>query len=134
MAIGFGYAVVGPRRVDKGEVMKILVCGGRDYCDQEAIKKKLTELYERHPNSTLVHGGAPGADSWSGYIGGTLGFTVECHTAQWAKYGKAAGPIRNQEMLDGGIDLVVAFPGGRGTADMLDRARLTGVTIDLVDG
>ena len=112
--------------------MRILVCGGRDYCDQEAMKKKLTELYERHPNSTLVHGGAPGADSWSGYIGGTLGFTVECHIAQLAQYGKAAGPMRNQEMLDSGIDLVVAFPGGRGTPDMLRRVQLTGVPVDLV--
>ena len=66
----------------------------------------------------------------AGWIGGTLGFEVECHTAQWAKYGKAAGPMRNQEMLDSGIDLVVAFPGGRGTADMLDKARLAGVVIE----
>lgn len=112
--------------------MRILVCGGRNYCDQDTIKKKLAELCERYPNSTLVHGGAPGADSWSGYIGGILGFAVECHTAQWAKFGKAAGPMRNQEMLDSGVDLVVAFPGGRGTADMLDRARLAGVAIEEV--
>ena len=113
--------------------MRILVCGGRDYNDTEAIRSKLTDLKRQHPDAILVHGGAPGADFWSGYIGGTLGFTVERHTAKWAKYGKAAGPIRNQEMLDSGIDLVVAFPGGRGTADMLRRARLAGVAVEAIE-
>ena len=77
----------------------------------------------------LIHGGAPGAGAMAGWIGGTLGIEVEYHTAQWAKYGKAAGTMRNQEMLNSGIDSVVAFPGGRGTADMLSRARRAGVPI-----
>lgn len=48
----------------------------------------------------------------------------------WDKYGNAAGPIRNQQMLDEGKpDLVVAFPGGRGTADMVNKARKAGIEV-----
>ncbi len=50
--------------------------------------------------------------------------------AEWMKYGKAAGPIRNARMLaEGKPDLVVAFPGGRGTADMLRRVREAGIEV-----
>lgn len=57
---------------------------------------------------------------------------VSCLTeiADWSKYGKAAGPMRNQKMLDEyKPDLVVALPGGRGTADMVSRARVAGVEV-----
>ncbi len=110
--------------------MRILACGGRDYNDQEAIRTRLLGLKQRHPEAVHVHRGVPGADAMASWADGTLGFEVECDTARWAKYGKTAGPIRNQEMLESGIDLVVAFPGGRGTADMLDRARRAGVPIE----
>lgn len=58
-----------------------------------------------------------------------LGLAVEVHPADWGRYGKAAGPIRNQEMLESGIDLVIALPGGRGTADMVRRAEGAGVPV-----
>ena len=57
---------------------------------------------------------------------------IECVVfhADRAKYGRAAGPIRNQQMLDEGRPtLVVAFPDGRGTADMVRRARSAGVEV-----
>jgi hypothetical protein len=56
------------------------------------------------------------------------------YPADWAKHGRAASPIRNQQMLDEGRpNLVVAFPGGRGTADMVRRARSAGVEVIEVD-
>lgn len=111
--------------------MRVLVCGGRDYTDQDAIRRRLAELRDAHPDAVVIHGAAPGADSWAGYIAGTLGLVVEVHSANWAKYGKSAGPIRNQEMLDSGVDLVIAFPGGRGTQDMVSRAQIAGVEVKL---
>lgn len=52
------------------------------------------------------------------------------YCANWTRDGKAAGPIRNQRMIDEGKpDLVVAFPGGRGTADMVRRAKAAGVKV-----
>ncbi len=50
--------------------------------------------------------------------------------ADWKKYGKKAGPIRNQQMLDEGQpEVVIAFPGGRGTADMVRRAKKKGIEV-----
>lgn len=49
--------------------------------------------------------------------------------AKWSTYGNAAGPIRNQEMVDTKPDIVVAFPGGTGTADAVRRARSAGIEV-----
>ena len=59
---------------------------------------------------------------------------IEEFPANWAKHGNMAGPIRNQAMLvKGKPDLVLAFPGGRGTADMVNRARVSKVPVELCD-
>lgn len=78
----------------------------------------------------VIQGGATGADeharTWC-YVAG-----VQCITclALWEKHGKAAGPIRNQKMLDDfQPELVLAFAGGRGTADMVRRAKAAGVLV-----
>src|SRR5690606_11824331 len=81
------------------------------------------EEYHQTPPPTLVHGGAPGADSEAAYVAAyLLEWPVEAHPADWQRHGRAAGPIRNQQMVDSGADLVIAFPGGRGTADLIRRA------------
>ena len=55
---------------------------------------------------------------------------VEEYPADWKKYGKSAGPLRNQRMIDEGKpDLVVAFPGGVGTADMISRAKAYNISV-----
>lgn len=109
---------------------KVLVCGGRDYANREHLWEVLTYLRETRRLGLLIEGGSRGADrlanrwAWSH---GTLTWTFP---ADWQKYGKAAGAIRNQQMLDEGQpDLVVAFPGGAGTADMVSRARRAGVEV-----
>lgn len=106
----------------------MLVCGGRDYRDEESMYAALAD--ELEPGDVVVHGGARGADALAGDIAGrVLGYEVEVHPADWHKHGRAAGPIRNQEMLDTGIDMVIAFAGGRGTADMVSRATRAGVLV-----
>lgn len=58
------------------------------------------------------------------------GITALCFLANWGKFGNAAGPIRNAEMLsEGKPDLVLAFPGGAGTRDMINRSLKAGVTV-----
>ena len=107
--------------------MRILVTGGRDYTNYTAVVHALAQMPE---DATLVHGAARGADSLAAdYWGCTLGRATESHPADWVKHGKAAGPIRNQEMLDSGVDILIAFPGGRGTADMTRRALAAGVKV-----
>lgn len=108
---------------------RILVCGGRHYSNRDAVFAAL-DHYALNGPVTIIEGGAPGADSlarlWS------WSRKQQCLTfpAQWSVHGKAAGPIRNQQMLDDGLpDLVLAFPGGRGTANMISLAQAAGVRV-----
>lgn len=110
---------------------RVLVTGGRDYADYAAVEAALAEFDLDHyiELPVLVHGAARGADSLAAQAAEFLGMPIEAHPANWRKYGKAAGAIRNQEMLDTGVDIVLAFPGGTGTADMIRRARKAGVEV-----
>jgi hypothetical protein len=116
--------------------MRILVCGGRDYADEDVVARVLTDAFTFWIRSSdepfvIVHGDARGADRLAGAWADAYPDILvnEPHPADWTRYGRRAGPIRNQEMLDSGIDLVIAFPGGRGTADMVHRARKAGVKV-----
>ena len=78
----------------------------------------------------IVQGGANGADTLARNWAKSHGLKVETERAEWKRYLGAAGPIRNQVMLDKyKPDFVVAFPGGRGTADMVKKAREDGVDV-----
>lgn len=110
--------------------MKVLVTGGRDYADATLVGLALNGLAREHGEITIIEGGATGADAlarqWA------IRRSLPCITvlADWATHGKAAGPWCNQLMLDRHKpDLVLAFPGGRGTADMVRRARAAGVPV-----
>lgn len=108
----------------------ILVCGGRDYRNKAHIDGVLSDLDKRWGLVTLIHGGASGVDTIAGQWGKEWGLTVHVHPADWAKHGTKAGPIRNQDMLERGKpDMVVAFPGGRGTADMVRRAKAARIPV-----
>jgi len=111
--------------------MRVLVCGGRDYGDEPAVFGALDALRQRHGRLTIIQGGAPGADAlarkWAS-IQTSVHLINE--PADWKTHGRAAGPIRNQRMLDEHKpDLVLAFPGGRGTSDMVRRAKAAGVEV-----
>ena len=110
--------------------MRIIVCGGRDYKDGSTVARVLSAL--DLSDTVIVHGAASGADDLAHSWCRTYGVYAERHPADWNAHGKAAGPIRNQQMLDAGADLVIAFPGGRGTDDMVRRARAAGVTTLMV--
>lgn len=106
--------------------MRVLVCGGRDFTDHVAFNRAMMTYIVLLPewDITIIHGAARGADTLAGLFGRMFGLKVEAYPADWDAHGKAAGPIRNQKMLDeGNPDFVLAFPGGPGTADMVRRAR-----------
>lgn len=102
--------------------MKVLVTGSRNFTNNKLMYNALSSIQNR--DVTLVHGGCRGADKITEKIGKELGFQIEEHLADWDKHGKSAGPIRNMEMLNSGIDLVLAFPIGdsRGTRDCIKKA------------
>ena len=111
--------------------MRVLVCGGRDFDNAAFVFNMLSE-YEEHygPFSHLIHGGATGADTEAGNWAKYRHLPQTVYQAAWRKHGKKAGPMRNQRMLDEGKpDLVIAFPGGKGTADMMRRAEAAGVPV-----
>lgn len=113
--------------------MRVLVCGGRDY-DTDHVWNELHRLYSvRGPFRVIIHGFSGNVDMEAENVARSLG-GFGCRSigyrAEWDKHGRAAGPIRNQRMLDEGKpDLVIAFPGGRGTADMVRRAKAAGVEV-----
>ncbi len=116
------------------DLKRYIVCGGRDYSDRDFMYQKLNVLLEHDWNFVLVHGACRGADILAAEWGVAAGVIVEPHPADWKQYGKGAGMKRNKEMLDTGVDGIVAFPGGVGTAGMVNIARRASVPIwDLRD-
>jgi len=118
--------------------MKILVCGGRDFTDWEFFHDKmywiLFEIGDGAKDTTIITGAAKGADNLGIRFSHEYGTKLESYPADWTSHGKAAGPIRNQQMLDDGKpDLVVAFPGGVGTADMIRRAIKAGIPVRMIE-
>lgn len=110
--------------------MKILVCGGRDYADKERVARALDAVHKKHRITLLIEGGASGADACGLVWAVTRRVATKTIEADWAKYGRSAGPKRNQRMLDEGKpDAVVAFPGGTGTADMVRRAKRANIPV-----
>jgi hypothetical protein len=120
--------------------MRILVCGGRDMSRLDVrnwLERNARDEIAHAPGchaglavEALINGGARGADQGAVDWARANGVRVAVFNADWAKHGKAAGPIRNQRMIDEGKpDVVIAFPGGRGTADMVFRAEAAGIPI-----
>lgn len=110
--------------------MRILVCGGRNFRNSEMLGAWLGGVCNRHRISAIIQGGASGADELARLYAEWRSIPVETYEADWKLHGRAAGPIRNQRMLDQGKpDLVIAFPGGSGTADMVRKARAAGIEL-----
>lgn len=110
--------------------MKILVCGGRDFED-EGLMGYILDGYQ--PIDEVIHGMARGADRMGGAYAEVRGIPVRQFPADWERDGRGAGAIRNTRMLkEGQPDIVVAFPGGRGTQNMINQAIKAGVKVDIV--
>lgn len=111
--------------------MKVLVCGGRDFVNQRFLFATLDKYYNRYYFTSLIEGGAKGADKLAKLWAQDMNLPIEEYKADWDKYGSAAGPIRNQQMLDEGKpDLVIAFDtGGPGTNNMCLKAESEGIEV-----
>lgn len=121
----------------------ILVTGARDWQDSNSIRSVLSSYIKKKESDgcvTLVHGGCTGADIMCGDIAKQLGFTSICMAADWGKYGRAAGPIRNKQMVDYVLDqnkthgepvYMYAFHNNlaksKGTANCVNYARSKGI-------
>ena len=106
---------------------RILITGGRDFTNRKMINHVLNTYTNR--GDTLIVGGARGVDTIAEQFAFRKDRAVDRHMADWEKYGKRAGCIRNREMVQSGADLCIAFPGGRGTADCIKQARKAGIPV-----
>ncbi|MDX1803139.1 MAG: DUF2493 domain-containing protein [Alcanivorax sp.] len=110
--------------------MRILVCGGRDFHDLPLLHQTLETLRRRGLLTLLIHGDANGTDRLASRWAHDQGVDQVCYPANWQAHGRAAGPLRNQRMLQHGKpQAVVAFPGGRGTAHMIGLAERASVPV-----
>lgn len=115
--------------------MRVLVCGSTYFTDYSKLCQEL-EARVKPEWKTIIHGNARGADKLSGLWAKAHNFELDVYPADWNKYGKAAGPIRNKQMLDEGKpDLVIAFrfKNSRGTQNMIDQATKAGVKVEIID-
>lgn len=119
---------------------RVLVTGSRSWPDEAAVWRALDAQLAAHPAGIVViHGGARGADThaqnWAvaNYAAGHP-ILVEIHPAQWYLHGRAAGMIRNRQMVDRGAAVCLAFPYGesRGTRNCMAAAAKAGIAV--IDG
>lgn len=108
---------------------RILVCGGRDFTNRDFVFSTLDAFRLVYPTiSIVIEGGARGADALAKEWAIHRGLSLTTYKADWGQHGKAAGHIRNKQMLvEGKPDCVVAFPGGAGTRNMIGQARAAGI-------
>ena len=114
--------------------MKVLVCGGRDFNDKTMVYNVLNNrMIQANGKIThIIHGNARGADTLAGQWARETGVQEVSCPANWQVHGRRAGFIRNKAMLDllnPEKDIVIAFPGGRGTEMMVDIAKKANVTV-----
>ena len=116
---------------------RVIACGSRTWLGSEVVERALLEVAEMvwaaDDFVIVIHGAAVGADSISAEIASRIGCAVLACPADWNKHGKAAGPIRNREMLKENPQLVLAFWDGksRGTQDMIEAAVSKGIPVNI---
>lgn len=99
--------------------MRIIVCGGRDFRDRLWLYAGLDRLHGVNPITHVIEGGAEGADRYAAEWAKQHNIKSTTVQANWGEHGKRAGYLRNVEMADMDPLLVLAAPGGKGTAMMV---------------
>lgn len=120
---------------------RLLVTGSREWKDELVVAREVYAAWrELSPHTlpgltTLVHGGATGADTIAGRFAHCWGWPVEVHAADWNRYGKRAGYVRNAEMVNLGADLCVAFilDGSKGATMCADLAEKAGIPVRRIE-
>jgi len=111
-----------------------LICGDRNWYDENKVCCVLLQLNDKE--DTIINGGAQGADSIANKIANNLLFKTIVVSADWKKYGRAAGPIRNRKMLDLKPDKVIAFHSditkSKGTADCVNETKRRGIDVEVI--
>jgi hypothetical protein len=116
-------------------MFRLIVAGGRDFADYELLKSKLdyTLINRVEEGVTIVSGAARGADKLGERYAKERGYTIDSHPADWDKFGKSAGYIRNKEMAQNADGLMAFWDGkSRGTQHMINLAKEHGLKVIVV--
>lgn len=120
--------------------MRILVCGATYFLDYHKLHYELIKIFkEKHldlSDITIISGMAKGADTLAVQFANQYDIPCLEFPADWARYGKGAGPVRNQQMLDEGKpNLIVAFPMqiSKGTRDMINRGLMEDIEVIVIE-
>lgn len=119
--------------------MRLLVCGGRNWSNKSFLYDTLDYAHKNTYVSVVIEGEARGADTLARMWAESRGIPVERYPASWDKYGKAAGAMRNLQMLvEGKPDVVFAFHqniyASKGTRNMVHQAGVHGIPVIIHDG
>ena len=110
--------------------MKVVVGGSRFQTSASFVFQALDAIHARQPITRLAHGACEGTDLLAQEWALSRGIENSPYPADWKKWGRSAGPKRNSEMLaTESPDVVIAFPGGKGTADLTRRAESRGIPV-----
>ena len=111
--------------------MRVIISGSHKIHGATAVYERLGDL---PTDTTIVQGGALGVDNQACQIAQERDWKCETFEADWRGLGSKAGPIRNQQMVDSGADLVIAFPGPSsiGTWDLINRAKKANIPVEII--
>lgn len=110
--------------------MKAIICGGRDFTDFKTAMAELDKINSKLGITLVIQGGATGADHIAKVWAEDRGIPMVEHKARWKDFGKRAGSVRNTFMLEHERpNIVIAMPGGYGTAHMKRIASENGVEV-----
>jgi hypothetical protein len=109
--------------------LRLVVCGGRYYDDRATVWAVLDRIHRLRGISEVIEGGAHGVDTFAGEWADARRVRRTTVPADWKTHGRAAGPLRNMKMLAKRPHGVLAFPGGRGTADCVAQTRAVGIIV-----
>lgn len=111
----------------------VVATGDRNWSNRESVLKRFKLL---PPNTVIIHGAQRGLDTIADEVAKSLGFATDPHPANWTLYNRAAGPIRNREMLDLKPTLVIAFhpslATSKGTKDCVKEAMRRGIPVEVI--
>lgn len=109
----------------------VVVTGGRNYADRQHVYGTLDSVNAKTPMRLLIEGGCSlgGADELARNWAEERDVPHLTVMAEWSRFGRAAGPLRNTGMTYAQPDLCVAFPGGAGTSDCVRQMQKAGVSI-----
>lgn len=114
--------------------MRLIIAGGRDFNDYGLLQDEVNRFIGIETDVTIISGLARGADSLGCQYAADNGLTVEGFAAEWGKFGRAAGPIRNKLMAKSADHLIAFWDGeSSGTMHMIDYADKMGLKVKVVE-